>query len=408
MEELMLKSKVLMNLKEEIEKGNNVAISEFWDEIEKSGTPIIEEIDGDDENALVTFIFKGNDDTENVLLFITYEYENSPEYKLDNYKFQRLLDTNIWYKTSKQRNDIRFLYYFSVNDSLDDNWKGRWENLKQDNLCKNKLNFCNEDGKVDTRTYVLMPGANVHTWIRERAGGCKGNIELFRFKSTILNDERRIWVYTPAGYSKENQPYGFLVLNDGQDYLDISAKNVLDNLINDRKIPPIITVFIESLQEKRWNELQCNDNHVVFIEKEIVTWVRQNYNVSDNPEKNIIGGISLGGLTASFIGLKCSHIFGNVLSQSGSYWYKWEERSDLEKRNWLEKQYNMCRKLNLKFYLDIGILDDEEMRSTNIEMRDTLLSKGYTVYYKEFKSGHDYLCWGETLAGGLISLIGIE
>lgn len=40
------------------------------------------------------------------------------------------------------------------------------------------------------------------------------------------------------------------------------------------------------------------------------------------------------------------------------------------------------------------------------ELKETLMSKGYEVFYEEFKSGHHYLCWGETLAKGLIALIG--
>jgi len=39
-------------------------------------------------------------------------------------------------------------------------------------------------------------------------------------------------------------------------------------------------------------------------------------------------------------------------------------------------------------------------------MRDVLLSKGYSIKYENFQSGRDYLCWGETLATGLMSLIG--
>ena len=39
-------------------------------------------------------------------------------------------------------------------------------------------------------------------------------------------------------------------------------------------------------------------------------------------------------------------------------------------------------------------------------MRDALLSKGYNVEYENFYSGHDYLSWGETLASGLIALLG--
>lgn len=56
----------------------------------------------------------------------------------------------------------------------------------------------------------------------------------------------------------------------------------------------------------------------------------------------------------------------------------------------------------------MGVLEEEDsMIGVNRILRDVLLSKGYPVSYEEFKGGHDYLCWGETLARGLISLIGI-
>ncbi|WP_454054315.1 hypothetical protein [Clostridium sp. Marseille-Q7071] len=40
-------------------------------------------------------------------------------------------------------------------------------------------------------------------------------------------------------------------------------------------------------------------------------------------------------------------------------------------------------------------------------MRDVLLNKGYSIAYENFPLGHDYLGWGETVATGLIALIGI-
>jgi enterochelin esterase-like enzyme len=48
------------------------------------------------------------------------------------------------------------------------------------------------------------------------------------------------------------------------------------------------------------------------------------------------------------------------------------------------------------------------MIGTNIKLKDVLISKGYTVDFEYFNSGHDYLSWGETLANSLISLVGIE
>lgn len=44
-----------------------------------------------------------------------------------------------------------------------------------------------------------------------------------------------------------------------------------------------------------------------------------NYNVTTESEKTIIGGVSVGALTASYIVLTFPNIFGNVLAQSGSF-----------------------------------------------------------------------------------------
>lgn len=46
------------------------------------------------------------------------------------------------------------------------------------------------------------------------------------------------------------------------------------------------------------------------------------------------------------------------------------------------------------------------MIKPNMIMKDVLLSKGYQFEYSEFKGGHDYLSLGETLAKGLVYLVG--
>ncbi len=53
-----------------------------------------------------------------------------------------------------------------------------------------------------------------------------------------------------------------------------------------------------------------------------------------------------------------------------------------------------------------GMLREIEKENYN-NMRDVLLNKGYSVAYENFPSGHDYLGWSETLATGLIALIGM-
>ena len=61
-----------------------------------------------------------------------------------------------------------------------------------------------------------------------------------------------------------------LVLMDGEMWqpgLDVAA--LLDNLIADGRIPPLVALLPESVDsESRWAELACNERFVGFLERE--------------------------------------------------------------------------------------------------------------------------------------------
>ena len=401
MEITLLRSTIIKELQEKLEQGNHTALQEFWHVVDTKGAPIIEKIEGDLENSLVTFIYRVNEEIENLVIISPLGWTNLQESKME-----RLLETNLWYITYKVKNDIRLFYYFSVNDSFDTDWEKRNKNSLYDIFNKNWTVFEGESGEKDIlRSYVVMPNAPEHFWIKERNDVPKGKIHEHEFNSKHLEKGRRVRIYTPYGYEKDNKPYGFLLLTDGNDYINmLSIVAVLNNLIADKKIPPIVTIFIDSTETRR-EELRCNDSFANIIVKELIPWVCDNYNITNKADESIIGGLSLGGLTASYLGLKHSEVFGNVLSQSGSYWYAPE---DYKGECWIAKQYEAIDKLPLKFYLNVGILENkEQMIDTNIKLRDVLIEKGYTVDFEYFNSGHDYLSWGETLANGLISLVGV-
>lgn len=375
----------------------------FWSNIQENGAPIIENLPGDLEYNLVTFIYKEDEKVENVLLIPEME-----DCKFLNYKLERLLNTNLWYLSCKMRNDIRFQYCFSVNDPLDDDWDSRFEKIIHDNLNKNFL-FIEDEEENEILSYVVMPHAEEYFWVKENTNIPKGDLKEYSYKSENLDEEISLRIYTPHGYKEANKSYKFLVLTDGDEYINIlSAKSVLDNLISANKIPPIVVLFIDST-DSREEDLTCNDTYVNFIVSELIPWFRKNYNISTEAINGIIGGLSLGGLTAAYIGLKHSEIFGNVISESGSFWYKPQEYEEPESVCWISSEYNKVEKLPLKFYLNVGILEEKDnMIGVNKILRDVLATKGYDVEYEEFNGGHDYLCWGETLANGLISLIGIK
>ncbi len=405
-------SEKINKLKRDILEGNTKAIDEFWKEVKENNTPIIEEIQGDTDNVLITFLYEGDKEVQNVVVLdgcVGLDYENNKMYSI--------LDTYIWYKTFKVRNDLRFRYFLTVNDPLNEDWQKRNEEcIRIDPLAKQKVLVPKDEETPDlepwTCNMVELPKAEPKVWSVKREDAPNGNLEMFRYKSKILNDEYRVWIYTPVGYSKEEEPCKMLVLSDGFEYVHgLLTPSLLDNLIYEKQISPLVAVFIES-KDNRFEMLSCNKDFTSFVAEEIVPYVRERYNVSHKPEDSIIGGLSLGGLAATYLGLMKSEVFGNVLSQSGSFWWcpgwtpeKVDSKEEFQE-TWISNLFKENEKLNLKFYLEVGILEGNRMIKPNMIMKDVLLSKGYQVAYSEFKGGHDYLSWGETLAKGLVYLIG--
>jgi hypothetical protein len=138
--------------------------------------------------------------------------------------------------------------------------------------------------------------------------------------------------------------------------------------------------------------------------------------VTDRPEQTIIGGASLGGLAAAFVGFKHPEVFGNVLSQSGSFWWKPDNEKDWE---WLTRQFAQSARLPLRFSFEAGLLENTgggpagrpappPLLVTNRNLRDTLQTKGYWVHYSEFNGNHTLFNWRGTLASHLIALVGLK
>jgi enterochelin esterase-like enzyme len=267
-----------------------------------------------------------------------------------------------------------------------------------------------------------LPGAVPQPWVNKTVGTPAGTIERRTIMSIILGTERPIAVYTPPGYRPEATPTPLVVLFDGESYLsDAQAvPTTMDNLIAASKIPPTTVVFVLNTGNgaQRLADLLDNERFGDFVAKELVPWMRTNYNVTSDVARTVAGGFSAGGIGAAFVALKHSDVVGNVLSQSGAFW--WEQRmrldgpddpdfDDVPEANTIATLYAESRKLPLRFYLDAGTLEIDPgpfgILTQNRHLRDVLLAKGYTVYFQQFVGGHDGLSWRGTVADGLIALL---
>lgn len=381
---------------EKLKNASKYEISQFWDSISCVGTPMVEKCI-DSNYLIVTFLYRSF--KKNIMAKIDLKNAN-----LGNGTSDMMLlpiqNTDIWFRTYKTPADWTIAYRYFILEDSDTLYLTDAYNI---NLIptgtKSKYSYNVFDYFLDSSK----------VWFYERKGIIKGTLAEYRFDSKILKNSRSVVVYKPFIYSYTKE-YPLIVIFDQSLYLDkVPLPTILDNLIAENKIPPCVAIMVDNQpKDRRDLELPLYKPFADFIALELMPWAFKNFNISKDPDKSIVAGVSYGGLASSYIALNYSNIFGNVLSQSGSFWRGIKVTDSIP---WLTEQYKISQKLPIRFYMDCG-LQETVMHSFNnfnfIEkhrnMRDVLKSKGYEVYYQEFQSGHDWTGWRKTLPDGLIVL----
>lgn len=400
-----LESPRLQTLKRRLELGDPDALAKFWREVEDGGTPLVETIGGDSRNLLVTFLWRARED-KYVAVF--------PMARVNTLRhlLGRLPGTDVWYKSYRMRRDARLIYLISANDSLtpfaaeEPGAEGGWlAALRPDPLNLKRYVEPKDPESPGGEDYVgstlELPDAPPQPFITPRPGVARGRVELIRYESRMLKNKRRVWIYTPPAYGTDATPQRLLILFDGPQYTRLTpTPTIMDNMIADGLIPPAVVVMVSHLN--RFEELALNRGFVDFVAEELVPWVRQNYRVTREPRQTVIGGLSLGGLAAAYAALRHPEVFGNVLSQSGSFQF------GLNDGGGLIRQYVSHDRVAVRFYLEAGLFetaDSPSLLHSNRHLRDVLEAKGYEVEYAEFNGRHDHISWRGGLSQGLQKLL---
>jgi len=405
----------LQRLQETLKTGKSKALQHFWEEIKQEGTPLIEELEDDEHQRLVTFLWQAEAELRSVALV-------SLMTKQTTYPLTCLPDIDLWYVTLRLPSDLRATYQFFpdfevVSKSI--NPAERWNLYRTDPFNPKTFAFyTDEEDPTEvklTRSVLEMPDAPPQPWVAQHADTPKGKVELHRLQSDILGNERRVWVYTPAGYnSGADTRYALLVLFDGWGYAYLMPTfTILDSLIATGEIPPTVMVMPDSLEpEVRMKELVYHPPFNQFLVTELIPWALTRYAVTSDAGQTVVGGSSAGGLAAAYAALEHPEVFGNVLSQSGAFTLLPEGETE---SGWLARQFATREKLPIKFHLDAGTLEVNSYRDLrggvsplagNQHLREALIEKGYDVHYTEFSGGHDYISWQGTFGEGLAFLLG--
>jgi enterochelin esterase-like enzyme len=421
----------IQSLRNQIAAGQTNTES-FWKQVAAEGTPLTEAFGSDGKDQLVTFLWRSVHDTRNVFVRGSFRGVGPPA----DYSMHQIPDSDVWYLTLRLPSGARFAYQLSPNDPL--TFTGpraaqRTATAQADPLNPHRSDCPPNTSKFRCESIAELPGAPPQPWLVAKPGITEGRVEKQTIKSTIQKLDRPFSVYTPANYKADGPPNALLVLFDGEDLQDDPHRvTTLNNLIAGSKIPPTVAVFVENVSRRRLVDLVANPEFADFMAKELVPWIRSHYNVTKDPKQTVVTGSSAGGLAAAYVALRHSEVFGNVLSQSGAFWWSFEHnggvcgprcpdsggtggdnsRDATTEGNFMVKQFLASPKLPLRFYLAAGTFEIDrdggggEILETTRHLRDVLLAKGYEVHYQQFVGGHDGLSWRGTLADGLIALLG--
>ncbi|TWU35755.1 Enterochelin esterase [Novipirellula aureliae] len=401
-----LASPTLRKLKKHLASGGDT--SDFWEKMQQQGTPLVEttnvEPPLDATEALITFLWRGA--KRNVRLF------GAPSG--DHDELARLPGSDIWYRSYRVPKTARIDYRLAPDVPQFDGTATEQRRAILATAQRDPFNPRHEPTKTvdiyDGVSIVELPDAPDPIWTTPNPSLPTGTVKTYRLTSQILGNTRDIHLYRTAGYRPDSPENAIVVTFDGDQYLnEIKLPLIFDNLVAAGKIPPTAAIMIcNPSQQRRSAELPCNDNFARFIADELMPWVNEQ-DIHAARERTVIVGASFGGLASAFLGLKHPEIFGNVMSQSGSFWWApggFEAKGNVESQ-WLTRQYVTAPLQPVHYYLDVGTFETpSEILPCTRHLRDVLQAKGYDVKYNEFVGGHGYFYWRYSLADGIIHLLG--
>jgi enterochelin esterase-like enzyme len=140
-----------------------------------------------------------------------------------------------------------------------------------------------------------------------------------------IDYKRAIGVYVPAQY-KEGTEAPFMVVHDGPGQAN-GYKTILDNLIGQKRIPPIVLIAIQNgggdaQGHERGKEYDnMNGDYATYIEDEVLPRVEKNCKVklTKDPDGRAAMGCSSGGSCALIMAWFRNDLYHRVLTTSGTF-----------------------------------------------------------------------------------------
>lgn len=237
-----------------------------------------------------------------------------------------------------------------------------------------------------------------------------GSLSKVWYHSEKLNADRRITVYTPAGYETNGQKYPVLYLLHGMGGDEDSwstlgrAAQILDNLIAQGKAKPMIVVMTNGNSDLQaaWGESptgyvtptielpKTTDGSFEEAFPEVVTFVDKAYRTITKKESRAIAGLSMGGFHSMQISKEYPTLFNYIGLFSASARFKGKKDSHIYENCEAKIKTQFAQKPAL-YWIAIG--KDDFLYDENQKFRSFLDANGFQYTYVESEGGHIWRNW---------------
>ncbi len=273
----------------------------------------------------------------------------------------------IFHHTMEFRGPLRVEYKFIVD--------GQWV---VDPFCPNKV----DNGIGEQNSFFAVGDFQEPPELEWVPTIPHGRVEEFDFKSKLLRNSRRVYVYLPPTYETDSaHRFPTVYVHDGGEYLTRARlATVLDNLLHSRDIPPLIAVMVDPVNRAR--EYWANEDYGRFTEEELLPYIDDHYRTLARREARGVMGASLGGLISTYLALSRPHLFSKVGGQSSAFF--------LEQ----DKIVTLVRDLSapIAFYFDVGKYEPQFIPAHR-RLVPLLEAKDCSCFFQELAGGHNWTSW---------------
>jgi enterochelin esterase-like enzyme len=265
------------------------------------------------------------------------------------------------------------------------------------------------------QSYFIIPGPASDLYFQKN-GVPHGTIDKVWYNSPVLGMDRRVYVYTPAGYEggKQKYPVFYLLHGAGGDedaWTNMGrAAQILDNLIAQGKAKPMIVVMTNgnANQAGAQNEVppipaQGEQGMAAYqrlagkfeshLVKDLEPFIVKNYRTLKGRDNRAIAGLSMGGMHTQTITNDNPGMFGYIGVFSMGIMNMGQQNQDTAKiRQERDAKIEALKNSGYKLYW-IGCGKDDFVYQGVVTLRDLLDKHNFKYTYRESTGGHTWANW---------------